>query len=277
MEWEKTFEEAIRARRSCRSYDARAIEEEKIQKLKAFLEDRNKNIRGVRFVLLDLKDTNGKIGTYGMIAGARNFFAGIIDRNNTRIEELGLEFEKVILYAASLGLGTCWLAGIDRKTFDGKVDLSENEVVAVASPVGYAKPIGFKEGLVRRVVNADKRKPWEELFFNGRPDNPLTRDEAGVYALPLEMARLAPSASNKQPWRLICDGKMVHFCLLRTKGYGAEQPFDIQRSDVGIAMCHFELMAASLKLKGKWTELVNIPLDGQFVYIKTWDGDDGSF
>ena len=273
MEWEKTIEETIRTRRSCRSYDARAIEDEKIQKLNAFLEDRNQKIQGERFVLLDLKDTNGKIGTYGMIAGARNYLAGIIDRNNNHIEDLGLEFEKLILYATSLGLGTCWLAGIDRRTFDGKVELTENEVVAVASPVGYAKPIGLKEGLVRRVIHADKKKPWEELFFNEKPGNPLTRDAAGEYALPLEMVRLSPSASNKQPWRLICDGGKIHFCLLRNKGYGAEQPFDIQRSDIGIAMCHFELTAARLKLQGKWTEMNHIPQYGQFVYIKTWDGN----
>jgi nitroreductase len=68
--------------------------------------------------------------------------------------------------------------------------------------------------------------------------------------------RLAPSASNKQPWRLLRRGDTFHFFLCRDKAYGALMPFaDLQRIDLGIAICHFQLAAAELGLQGVWSVL----------------------
>lgn len=266
MEWEKPAQDLIRERRSCRTFDSRKIEPEKLEKLNAFIDEMNKGVSKMRFTLFAL-EADGKIGTYGMISGANTFIAGIIQKDREHIEELGMAFEKIILYATSLGLGTCWLAGIDRKTFTGKVDLTEDEVIAVASPVGYASKPRLKESLVRRVVGADKRKPWEELFFLNEPGTVLPREKAGKFIQPLEMVRLAPSASNKQPWRVVADGSKLHFCLVRNQGYGAEQPFDIQKSDVGIAMCHFELTAG----EGKWVYDESARISEPYVYVGTWE------
>lgn len=80
----------------------------------------------------------------------------------------------------------------------------------------------------------------------------------GDYAIPLEMARLAPSASNKQPWRVVKDGSRWHFYLQRTSGYQERRLVkfstvaDLQRIDMGIAMCHFDLSARELGLQGHW-------------------------
>ena len=71
---------------------------------------------------------------------------------------------------------------------------------------------------------------------------------------------MAPSASNKQPWRIVHRGRDWHFYLVRTKGYGKESALfsalrlaDMQRVDMGIAMCHLELAARELGLAGTWT------------------------
>jgi hypothetical protein len=99
------------------------------------------------------------------------------------------------------------------------------------------------------------------LFFQGRFGVPLTREAAAAYAVPLDMVQLAPSASNKQPWRIVQDGDAWHFFLQRTSGYG-EGRFarfmrmaDMQRIDMGIAMSHFELTASELGLSGAWTRV----------------------
>jgi len=74
----------------------------------------------------------------------------------------------------------------------------------------------------------------------------------------LSWARLGPSASNKQPWRIIQAGNAWHFYLQRTRGYGDSLTFkllglaDLQRVDMGIAMSHFQLTAAELGLSGQW-------------------------
>ena len=57
------------------------------------------------------------------------------------------------------------------------------------------------------------------------------------------MVRLAPSAVNKQPWRVISDKTGVHFYLKHTKGFVSDAVGDMQKIDLGIALCHFALAA----------------------------------
>jgi hypothetical protein len=66
---------------------------------------------------------------------------------------------------------------------------------------------------------------------------------------------MAPSATNKQPWRIVRDGAAWHFYLRRTKGYGKGSALftvlriaDLQRVDLGIAIRHFELVARTWTL-----------------------------
>jgi len=272
MEASRPIEEIIRERYSCRSFLPEKIEADKMDALLDFMEESTREAEdiGARFTMVQSLGANGNVGTYGMISGARDYMVGIVKKGGGRIEDFGYLFEKIVLYAASLNLDTCWLAGIDRKTFESKMSLSDGETVAVACPVGYAKRGGIKDGFIRLAVRADKRKPWKELFFEGGPVIPLSRERAGVLAVPLEMARLAPSASNRQPWRIIVDGGNVHFCLQRTRGYlDRGYPIDVQKNDIGISMCHFDLSARSRGLEGVFLDMQDAET-GAFEYIRTW-------
>ena len=68
------------------------------------------------------------------------------------------------------------------------------------------------------------------------------------------MVRLAPSATNKQPWRAIAEKDWVHFYEKKTPGYDKEATGDIQKVDLGIALCHFEIAAEESGLKGKFIQ-----------------------
>ena len=83
---------------------------------------------------------------------------------------------------------------------------------------------------------------------------PLHEDASEAYSTVLEMVRLAPSASNRQPWRIVWGdgGECYHLFLQRTKGYRATVGMDLQRVDMCIGMCHFELSARELGLSGRW-------------------------
>jgi hypothetical protein len=125
--------------------------------------------------------------------------------------------------------------------------------------VGYIAEPDRSQDWVRRRAGSDQRLAWENLFFHKRFGEILSPDEAAAFAVPLEMARLGPSASNKQPWRILKDGDAWHFYLQRTRGYGSGslafgllRLADLQRVDMGIAMCHFELAAQESGLKGQW-------------------------
>lgn len=99
-------------------------------------------------------------------------------------------------------------------------------------------------------MKSDSRLPFGELFFKSDFATPLKEDEAGRWQTPLEMVRMSPSATNKQPWRLVMDGDKVHFYEKKTKGYDRESTGDIQKVDLGITMCHFEIAAKEQGIDG---------------------------
>lgn len=253
------IKQAMLVRKSIRTYKDEPISQELKEKLKSYIADVPSPFKPrTRFVMLDADDMSGrtKLGTYGVISGARTFICGITEDVFRYEENLGYAFEKIILYATSLGLGTCWLGGtFNRANFAKAAGLHENEIIPVVTPVGY--PEG-KRNLIDSVLvksaGSVNRKDWSELFFDGDFGKPLKRETDNKIAEALDMVRIAPSASNKQPWRIVKSGPLYHFFLSRTPGYRTLLSFDIQRLDIGIAMCHFELMIKELGQKGKWID-----------------------
>jgi nitroreductase len=187
---------------------------------------------------------------------------------------VGYEFEKLILYLTTLGLGTCWLGGtFKRGEFAKVMNLTDGMLFPAVSPVGYFEKRRLKETMIRSVVKADLRKPWETLFFKDGLKDPLTREEAGEHAFALEMLRLGPSASNKQPWRVVNAGTKYHFYELKTPGYSSAFDFDMQEIDMGIAACHFHLAAIQKGIKGAFSFKDDPHLDApeHIVYKFTWE------
>lgn len=101
---------------------------------------------------------------------------------------------------------------------------------------------------------------------------PLNQAASGIWNLPLEMVRLAPSATNKQPWRAVAWKDRVHFYEKKTKGYAKESTGDIQKVDLGIALCHFEIAAEESRLKGRFIQTdPGIPVAEDTEYIATFE------
>ena len=276
MKFQKSVIEIIKERKSCRSFSNAEIDNITLGKFFDFIDEINSEAKiQARFLFAKInKKSDGvaeKLGTYGMISGASTFIIGIIDKNEKNVLEFGYLFEKLILFATDLGLQTCWLGGtFNKNQFEQKASLYQNEFIPIVSPVGIKKekPRIF-ETAVRAAVGANTRKPWNQLFFDRDINVPLNENSAGAYSIPLEMVRLGPSASNKQPWRIIKEGNQYHLFLCRTKGYG-RPAFDIQKNDLGIAMCHFELSAKECGLNGYWNMNTNINVPDGFEYIATW-------
>lgn len=276
--FQEPITEIIKRRISVRNYEQKQLSEDIKKKLSAYLE----NVKGpfnakVRLILVDSSiaaHSNIKLGTYGIIRGATSFAASAVEKGDMYLEELGYELESFILYGTSLGLGTCWLGGTFKKgEFAKALELKETELLPIVTPIGYpAKSKGIVGTLMRTLAGSDNRKPWEELFFRNSFDNKLTKEEAGNYAEALEMVRLAPSASNKQPWRIVKDGDKLHFYINHAKGYSSALGFDMQRIDMGIAMCHFEFTLREAGIEGSWQSIKsNIKLPSENIqYIVSW-------
>lgn len=84
----------------------------------------------------------------------------------------------------------------------------------------------------------------------------------------LEMVRWAPSAVNKQPWRIVLKDGAYHFYEKKDRGYVNEAVGDMQKIDVGIALCHFIM---GLEEKGIGLEVntvdpkIDIPDDTEYI------------
>lgn len=268
------LEDIIRKRKSCRSYSDRKIESDAMAEIIAMLRD----VESIATSAFQLKYIGGagprgseRVGTYGMISGATDYIAVIARREGNDPVEIGRLFETAVLQLADLGLDTCWLGGsFNRKDFEGRLVLGSSEFIPIVSPVGYGKDrFSILDSSVRAMVGADTRKPWNELFFHESTLNPLEKDKAGDFRIPLEMVRLGPSASNKQPWRVITDSKGCHFYLSRDKGYGLKT-YDLQLNDIGIAMCHFELTASQWGMAGNWKSESHPAAPSEWEYVRSY-------
>lgn len=295
MSYRKPITEIISERFSCRSYLEQPIEEETRRLLVDFVSLTTIGPFGnrVRFKLVaateqDRGSLRG-LGTYGFIKGATGFVVGAVTKADKDLEDFGYLMESIVLFATDLGLGTCWLGGsFTRSSFAERISASRAESLPAVISVGIVAPKPRRvDSIMRLGVKADRRLPWTRLFFDGGFGLPLSREAAGAYAMPLEMVRLGPSASNRQPWRLVGDvdgGRSDwHFYLQRSRRYGGGAiggllgSADLPRVDMGIAMCHFELAAGELGLTGRWE--VNEPKiekpDALIEYVASWVGADG--
>jgi len=231
----------IKTRRSVRTMDGRPLSPEHREQLAAFLETvSNPYDIPVEFVLLDAQ-------AHGLatpvIKGEACYIAAKVPQVPHGEEAFGYAFEKMVLFAWSLGIGTTWIAGsMNRALFERAAEVKDDQWMCCVSPLGYpAGKLSLREALMRKGVKADQRKPWSQLFFDRDFSTPLiTEDQALTDAL--EAVRLAPSAVNKQPWRVVRQDRDFHFYVAHSKGYGKTPHGDTQKVDLGIALCHFMTM-----------------------------------
>ena len=242
-----TTMELIRSRRSVRTFDGASLRREDADRILEFARKaRNPYGLSIEWRLLSAKE-HGLSSP--VIVGTDEWIAGKMKAGKHAEEAFGYEFETIVLYAWSLGVGTTWIAGtLNRPEFEKAVGIGPDEVMPCVSPLGYpAKKMSLKETMMRKGVKADARLPFGELFFDGGFDVPLTPEKAGAAVDLLEMVRWAPSAVNKQPWRVVLAGGAAHFYEKKTKGFAGKDGWDLQKIDVGIAMSH---LAAGLAERG---------------------------
>lgn len=229
-----TIEEAIRARKSVRTYDGAPLSPEEIKAIETAIEHTTSPFGGCYAMRLQEFDLKGAMspGTYGVIRGARHYLLLAYADDEASTLSAAYAMEQVVLRATSLGLGTCWVAGTMRgSSFDRGQEWPDGATLKIVLPIGHAAGRRSLVDRVSRVIEgADKRKPFSSLFFDGSFDIPLSADSRFGHAL--SMVRLAPSSVNSQPWRAVVSGDSVHF-------YRRRRPLSVV--DCGIALCHFDL------------------------------------
>ncbi len=259
MTFQQPFSQVVHKRYSCRSYHPELVSESAFQDLESYIANLPAGpFNGPsRFKLAsasgDDRSSLRGLGTYGTIKNPPGFIIGVTRKAPKDMEDFGFRMEMIVLKAADLGLGTCWLGGFfTRSAFSKKIGAVKGESLPAICSVGFPAVARSME----QIDQSRSRMGWEALFLKDDFTTPMSSDQTGAYAISMEMLRLAPSARNLQPWRIVKQGGTFHFYLQRTRGYyemvmpAITGIADLQRIDMGIGMAHFETAAHEAGLAG---------------------------
>lgn len=213
---------------SIRKYDGEP-DEQTLQALQA--QAQALSTRGVRIVLgSDPKAFSSLFLGSGRIKGT-TCFAAFLSKDGMS-HNAGYLGEAFVLECTAMGLSTCWVGMYNKKAVAAAVGLQEGETLTCIAAIGVSE----------EPYAARPRKPLEKLVG-------LTEEE--IKALPswqqyaLICARIAPSATNGQPWRFLVEEENIRICCTGNNyGYA--------NLDCGIAMLHMELGAAHGGVAGDW-------------------------
>ncbi len=252
---------AINVRRSRRNYDkGRPMEPELVERLsRVCSEFRPYPAARLEFVPRPSQDIFDRAFlVYGNIRNVSAFLAFIGDASDPNMQEkLGYTGEGIILEATSRGLGTCWAAlSYKSSAAQSMIKLNAGEKLVAVSPVGYTvETWTFEEKALTAFGATHQRKPLSGMVTG------LEKDRWPQWAAAaVEAARLAPSATNRQPWSFHIEQNSITVSVR-----GSEPEFNVsKRLDCGIAMLHVELGALSQGARGRW-EFLRHPGVARFV------------
>ncbi|MDA3809523.1 MAG: hypothetical protein PF518_04240 [Spirochaetaceae bacterium] len=257
------FIEIINKRISVRTFSTESLDEEILEKIKKIVTKKRKGPFGktFSFTLIDtqgeLSEDVGKMTSYGVIKDARYYFSAYCDGDDRSVYDFGYCFEEAILELTFQELGTCWMGGTFGRGFFSRImELPEDKIIPAISPVGISlEKRAFADKITRFIAGSKNRKSFQKLFFNYSGDVHLLPVSTEELRAPLnevlEAVRSAPSASNKQPWRIVIQDNNIHFYWEFDSRYNSMiKGFNIQALDMGIALCHFKKAAEELRLGG---------------------------
>lgn len=214
---------------------------------------------GARITLVDGRDRVADIlaryaGLYGLVEGAPHMLIGLLpEETDAARVDLGYALEQVVLEATRLGLATCWVTGTYNPDEAAQIlEIGPGETVAAGVAMGIPREdrmARFHDKVVRRLAGGHQRKPLEEIAFDrqwGRSWSPEGKTPDLVEVL--TWARLAPSASNRQPWRFVVSEDEIALALVRSAPI-----------DGGITMSHVALAARALDRTGRWSVRLGDP------------------
>lgn len=247
----KALIDIVKGRKSVRTFDGTGINEEDRKDIENYITGiTNPFDVHVEFILLDA-DKHGLSSP--VLSGERLYVAGKVEKTEYAAVAYGYSFEKLCLHAWDKGIGTVLIGGtMKRELFEAAAGVKGGEMMPCVTPLGYpAKKRSVKEIMMRKGIGADSRISAEKLFFKDKWGSPLNAE--GDMAEILEMVRWAPSAVNKQPWRIVYKDGTYHFYEKKDAGFDRPETGDLQKIDMGIALCH---MCMGLEEKGINAEVV---------------------
>ena len=163
------FKDVVTNRYSCKNFDGRAVEKEKLQEIleAGRLAPTAKNLQEQKIYVVESAEKLALIdeatpcrynaGTVLVVAYDRNnVFTYPGEKHHSGAEDATIVATHMILAAYNAGIDSCWLNFFDPEKVKQLFELPENEEVVMLMDLGYAKPG------TRPMANHTSRKPLEE-------------------------------------------------------------------------------------------------------------------
>lgn len=212
-----TIREAIDARHSVRQYTKRPIDGVILEALEEEIRlCCEKSGLSIRLFLNEPNAVKGLWASYGAFENADNYIALAGPDTDNLLPLCGYWGERLVLFAETLGLSTCWIAGSYKKGRVKKL-LNGGETLAAIISIGYAAKPG----------KPHRSKTYAQV-------TQTEGDEPDWFKAGVEAALLAPTAINQQRFRFTYRNGEATLKAL-------SGPYSL--IDVGIVQYHFEIGA----------------------------------
>ena len=212
--------EALRERHSVRKYQDQPLDESAVKALQEEILKLNRegNLH-MQLVLNERKAFKGFL-SYGTFSNVSNYIMIIGKKSDTLEYRAGYYGEKLVLFAQSIGLNTCFV-GLTYKKIEGAFEVSKDERILLCIAIGYGEADGYRNHKIKR----------PDQVSNVTPDSPKWFKDG------VEAALLAPTAINQQKFyfEYLPEDKVRPIKGSSLAGY--------TKIDLGIAMYNFEVGA----------------------------------
>lgn len=270
----------VEMRKSVREYKMADFDEntlDKIVNLSKSIPKINENVEiEFRFIVNGeeiAEKLEGVAGYYGKMIKAPHYFAIYSEKDKNSYKYAGYAGEWLILNAAKLEVGTCWIEpGKDSERTKELIGYETDKELLALIALGW--PSG--EGNVSKIYGSKERVSMSALTEGGYPNfsggldkdkiSPRVSSSEIVYSKKWNKSvdfeelknqgleevfyymRLAPSWGNRQPWKFILSGDKIILAVKKNP----EVTETVANVDAGIAMLYFEVAMHSYGISGKW-------------------------
>jgi nitroreductase len=228
--------QAIYKRKSIRKYEEEKLSENELKGIKSFLKQVKALDPEIKF---EAKIVNSEAVKSIIPIKSPHYLQFFSEAKGDYLLNAGFILQQLDLYLTANNLGSCWFGMAKPK----KEITAESDLEYIITLV-FGRPA---EASQRDSIEDFDRKPLAEIKKGNQH-----------YDL-LEAVRLAPSATNGQPWYFITESERIHL-------YQLEQNFikkffyeKMNRIDMGIALSHLWLAAEEHDQKFEFTKLDKNP------------------
>jgi hypothetical protein len=202
------------------------------------------------------EDLIAAMGGYGRILTPPHYLVAAMVGSTAPLIDLGYRMEQIAVQMVQLGISVCFIGSMGRET-NVRVRFRLNPAARTGAFLIFGRPAESITGrtintAIRRARGEDTRLDAADIFYHGSFDRPGSPPKQ--LAKLVEAARLAPSANNAQPWRLLWVQDTLYLFVQKFNSrYGNQLVMQEYRYfDGGTCMANVMLAMESGELYGKW-------------------------